>query len=31
MRSFIRDANAETKLDLQPLIEQMQNLMQGGR
>jgi hypothetical protein len=31
MRSFIRDASADTKLDLQPLIEQMQSLMQGGR
>jgi len=31
MRSFIRDANAETKLDLQPLIEQMQSIMQMAR
>ncbi len=31
MKSFIRDANAETKLDLQPVIEQMQQIMQGAR
>ena len=31
MKTFIRDANAETKLDLQPLIEQMQNIMQSSR
>ena len=31
MKSFIRDASADTKLDLQPLIEQMQNLMQLSR
>lgn len=28
MRSYFTDANNETKLDLQPLIEQMQNIMQ---
>jgi len=31
MKSFIRDASADTKLDLQPLIEQMQNIMQMSR
>ena len=31
MKSFISDANAETKLDLQPLIEQMQSIMQNLR
>jgi hypothetical protein len=31
MKTFIRDASAETKLDLQPLIEQMQNIMQRSR
>ncbi|MEI6084923.1 MAG: hypothetical protein WCS70_11550 [Verrucomicrobiota bacterium] len=31
MKAFIRDANADTKLDLQPLIEQMQNIMQLSR
>ena len=31
MKTFIRDANADTKLDLQPLIEQMQNIMQMSR
>lgn len=31
MKSFIRDASAETKLDLQPVIEQMQNIMQMTR
>jgi hypothetical protein len=30
MESFLKDANADTKLDLQPLIEQMQNIMQTG-
>ena len=31
MKSFISDASAETKLDLQPLIEQMQSIMQNLR
>lgn len=31
MKSFLSDANAETKLDLQPLIEQMQVIMQSGQ
>jgi hypothetical protein len=31
MKSFIRDASADTKLDLQPLVEQMQNIMQMAR
>ncbi len=31
MKTFIRDASAETKLDLQPLIEQMQSIMQMTR
>ncbi|MCG3150637.1 MAG: hypothetical protein PCFJNLEI_04125 [Verrucomicrobiae bacterium] len=31
MKTFIRDASADTKLDLQPLIEQMQNIMQRSR
>lgn len=30
MKSFLSDASAETKLDLQPLIEKMQNIMQTG-
>ncbi len=30
MKSFLSDATAETKLDLQPLIEQMQTLLQTG-
>ena len=31
MKAFIRDASADTKLDLQPVIEQMQNIMQMTR
>ena len=31
MKSFYADASAETKIDLQPLIEQMQSIMQTGR
>lgn len=31
MKSFLRDASAETKLDLQPVIEQMQQIMQMAR
>ncbi len=31
MRSFFSDASAETKLDLQPFIEQIQSIMQSGR
>jgi lauroyl/myristoyl acyltransferase len=31
MKSFYTDANADAKLDLQPLIEQIQNIMQMGR
>ena len=30
MKSFLSDANAATKIDLQPLIEQMQAIMQSG-
>ena len=30
MRSFYSEANAEVKLDLSPLIEQMQRNLQGG-
>jgi hypothetical protein len=30
MKSFLSDANAATKIDLQPLIEQMQAIMQTG-
>jgi hypothetical protein len=31
MKNYISGANAETKLDLQPLIEQMQSIMQMAR
>ena len=31
MKNYISGANSETKLDLQPLIEQMQNIMQMTR
>ncbi len=31
MKSFLSDANAETKLDLQPLVQRMQTVMQGLR
>lgn len=31
LRSFYSDANADVKLDLAPLIEQMQTNLQGGR
>ena len=30
MKSFYTDASADTKLDLAPLIEQMQRNLQGG-
>ena len=30
LKSFYTDANADTKLDLAPLIEQMQRNLQGG-
>lgn len=31
MKNYLRDATAQTKLDLQPVIEQMQSIMQLGR
>ena len=31
MKSFLSDASAETKLDLQPLVQRMQTVMQGLR
>ena len=31
MKSFLSDASAETKLDLQPLVHRMQGVMQGLR
>ena len=31
MKSFLSDASADTKLDLEPLIEQIQNIMQLAR
>ena len=31
MKSFFTDASADTKLDLQPLVEQIQSIMQMGR
>ncbi|MDD2706450.1 MAG: hypothetical protein PHV34_00445 [Verrucomicrobiae bacterium] len=31
LKSYMGEANAETKLDLQPLIEQMQGIMQNTR
>ena len=31
MKSFYTDASADTKLDLQPLVEQIQSIMQMGR
>ena len=30
LKSFYSDASADTKLDLAPLIEQMQRNLQGG-
>lgn len=30
MRAYLSDANAQTKLDLQPLVERMQGVLQGG-
>ena len=31
LKSYLSDANASAKLDIQPLIEQMQNIMHGAR
>ena len=31
LKSYMSDANASTKLDIQPLIEQMQNIMRHAR
>jgi hypothetical protein len=31
LKSYMSDANADTKIDMQPLMEQMQNLMQMAR
>jgi len=31
LKAYLSDANADTKLDLQPLVEQMQSVMQGKR
>ncbi len=31
MKAFLSEANSQTKLDLQPLIEQVQNILQMGR
>ena len=31
MKSYLSEASAQTKLDLQPLVEQVQNILQMGR